>query len=196
MTIEERLDAAIAGQRLLEHPFYVRWRAGELPVEALATYAAEYGTFIAAIDQGWETVGEFDHAAEERVHAGLWDAFAAELGTAVDTPRLPEAVALLDTARRLFADPATAWGALYAFEVQQPDTAAEKLVGLGEHYGIAPDGAAAEYFVVHAGDYHEAAGIVTALEGAPDLVEAAVGACGEMAGALWEALSGVERRHP
>ena len=195
MTIQERLDAAIAGQRLLEHPFYVRWRAGELPVAALATYAAEYGAFIAAIDQGWETVGEHEHAAEERVHADLWERFAAELGTTVSTPQLPEVEVLMATARRLFADPASAWGALYAFEVQQPDTAAEKLQGLGEHYGIASDAAAAEYFVVHAGDYHEAAGIVDSLVASPELADAAVAACGEMAGALWDALSGVERRH-
>lgn len=194
MTIKQRLDAAIGEQHLLDHPFYRSWSAGTLPVAALQTYAAEYGAFIAAIDAGWESVGEFDHAAEERVHAGLWDRFARHLGTEVSTPQVPEVAAMLATARRLFAEPATAWGALYAFEAQQPGTSEEKLKGLGEHYGIAHDDPAAEYFRVHAADYHEADQITASLAGSAT-IETAVGACAEMAGALWDALSGIHDRH-
>ncbi|MEX2323147.1 MAG: hypothetical protein WEA29_05185 [Acidimicrobiia bacterium] len=191
MTIQDRLDTAIAAHPLLEHPFYQAWRDGTLPVASLTTYAGEYGAFIAAIDQGWETVGEYDHAAEERHHADLWVEFARAFGAEVGEATIPEVSQLLETSRRLFAEPATAWGALYAFEKQQPGTAAEKLGGLVAHYGVAEDADAAEYFRVHAADYHEADGIITSLETSPELNEAAVAACEEMTQALWDALSGV-----
>jgi pyrroloquinoline-quinone synthase len=191
MTIRDRLDAAIAEHPLLEHPFYQAWRDGTLPVTSLATYAAEYGAFIAAIDQGWETVGEHDHAAEERHHADLWSEFARAFGAEVGEATIPEVSDLLKTSRRLFAEPATAWGALYAFEKQQPGTAEEKLGGLVAHYGVAADADSAEYFRVHAADYHEADGIVASLESSPELNDAAVDACTEMSRALWDALSGI-----
>lgn len=197
MTIRDRLDGAIGAHRLLDHPFYVAWREGTLPREAIAGYAAEYGAFIAAIDQGWATVGEHDHVAEEREHAALWDRFAAAFGTTTSVaPAIPEVAALLATSHRLFGEPATAFGALYAFEVQQPDTAGEKLTGLDQHYGVLADAPASEYFRVHAGDYHEAAGIVDALERAGDVDrDAAIAACREMARGLWDALSGVQRAY-
>ena len=47
---------------------------------------------------------------------------------------------LVMTARELFTDYATALGALYAFEAQQPSTAASKLEGLERHYQL-PDNA-------------------------------------------------------
>ncbi|HAX81432.1 MAG TPA: hypothetical protein DCY40_02550 [Actinobacteria bacterium] len=194
MTIKERLESAIGERRLLDHPFYRSWRAGTLPVAALRTYAAEYGALIDAIDDGWETVGEFEHAAEERHHAELWNRFAGEFGTAIAAPEVPEVTAMLAAARRLFAEPETAWGALYAFEAQQPATAAEKLAGLVAHYGLAADSPGVEYFRVHASDYHEADQIVTSLESiAGD--GPAVAACAEMSGALWDALSGIHDRH-
>ena len=194
MTIRERLDAAIGEHRLLDHPFYRSWREGTLPIAAVRTYAAEYGAFIGAIDAGWETVGESDHAAEERRHAGLWNEFAGHLGTAIAAPQIAEVDRLLATARRLFADPGSAWGALYAFESQQPATSEEKLKGLADHYGLAVSHPATEYFRVHAADYHEADQIVAALQGSPE-ADAAVGACAEMAGALWDALTGIHDSH-
>ncbi len=189
MEVRERLEAAIGDERLLEHPFYVAWRDGTLPVEALKTYSAEYGVFIAAVAEGWERVGNTEHAAEEREHAVMWDNFAASLGATVDEARLPEARALMETTRRLFENPATAWGALYAFEAQQPGTAREKLDGLIKHYGYQPEDAGTEYFRVHADDYHEADDIVAGLS--PEQVDAAVDACAQMSRALWDALSGV-----
>lgn len=194
MTITERLDAAIHGYRLLDHPFYRAWSAGTLPVAALRTYAAEYGALIAAIDEGWETVGEREHAAEERIHAGLWDRFASRFGSAVAEPQVPEVAAMLSSARRLFSDPATAWGALYAFEAQQPATSEEKLLGLVTHFGVDPADPAVEYFRVHAADYHEADQITAALSGSSD-VDAAVAGCAEMSAALWNALSGIHDLH-
>ena len=37
--------AALAGRRLLEHPFYRRWEAGEVSMGELADYAAQYCHF-------------------------------------------------------------------------------------------------------------------------------------------------------
>jgi pyrroloquinoline quinone (PQQ) biosynthesis protein C len=191
MEIRQRLEGAIGGHRLLDHPFYVAWREGTLPVESLATYAAEYGAFIAAVPEGWATVGNAQHSAEEVEHARIWETFAGRLGTFVGEPRIAEVATLVDTARRLFADRATAWGALYAFEAQQPGTSEEKLKGLVEHYGFGAADAASEYFRIHAADYNEADEIVTALGEDPSVDDHAVEACGEMSAALWEALSGV-----
>ena len=189
--IRARLEAAIGEHRLLEHPFYVAWREGTLPVEALTTYAGEYGAFIAAVPEGWATVGNTEHADEEVEHARIWESFAGRLGASVGRPRLPEVQSLLEISRRLFADPASAWGALYAFEAQQPATSEEKLKGLVDHYGFDAGEPAAEYFRIHAADYHEADEIVAGLEDA----DRAATACAEMSAALYDALTGVMAAH-
>lgn len=191
MDIRERLDSAIAEHRLLEHPFYVAWREGTLSRQAIGTYAGEYGALIASIDAGWSTVGNREHAAEEREHALLWERFANAFDTEIGVPVIPAVAKMVATARRLFLRPETAWGALYAFEVQQPGTSEEKLDALVGHYGFDPGEAAVEYFRVHAADYHEADQIITALEADPGAADRSVVACAEMSAALWDALSGV-----
>ncbi len=190
MDIKTALDATIVPHRILEHPFYQSWNEGTLPLPALASYAAEYGAFIDKVAEGWEACDWPEHAEEERYHSELWQQFANALGTSIAEPKIPQVNALIDACDRLFADADTAWGALYAFEAQQPETAATKLEGLNEHYDM-PD-AAKTYFEVHADDLYEAEAIVTHLEGASDeAVAKAVAACGEMSVALWEALTGV-----
>ena len=51
----ERIDALIEERHLLRHPFYAKWVAGTLPVEALQDYARQYfafeSTFIQLVDQ-------------------------------------------------------------------------------------------------------------------------------------------------
>lgn len=188
--LTKRLDAAIDGHRLLDHPFYQAWNDGTLTTDQLATYAREYGSFIAGIDAGWAQVGNEEHAEEEREHARLWSDFASELGTEIDAPSIAETKQLMDTAARLFAEPASAYGALYAFEAQQPDTSETKLVGLDTHYPMGER--ARRYFEVHAGDYGEAQMIVDALDDFDDAAKTrAVAACEEMSTALWDALTGV-----
>ncbi|MEE8331522.1 MAG: iron-containing redox enzyme family protein [Acidimicrobiia bacterium] len=194
MDLKDQLDAAIEPWNLLDHPFYQAWNAGTLPMEALKTYAAEYGTFIAGIDAGWEQVGNSEHAAEEREHADLWRQFAATLGTDISNPKIPQVQTLLNTAQQLFSEPATAWGALYAFEAQQPQTAATKLVGLDTHYQVAEP--ARTYFQVHAGDLYEADMIVDELQSVDDVTgQTAVAACAKMSEALWDSLTGIHDQH-
>lgn len=190
MDIKTALDATIVPHRILEHPFYQAWNAGTLSIPALASYATEYGAFIDKIAEGWEACDWPEHAEEERYHSDLWEQFANTVGTSIGVPQVPQVSALLQACDKLFADADTAWGALYAFEVQQPETAATKLRGLKEHYDL-PD-EANTYFEVHAGDLHESEAIIEHLEGASEEARAkAIAACGEMATALWDALTGV-----
>ncbi len=195
MEAQHRLEGEVARRNLLEHPFYRAWTDGTLPVAALATYAAEYGAFIGVVAEGWETLGETDHADEERHHTELWQQFAAGLGTAVGGATLPAVEALVASAQECFSDPAEAVGALYAFERQQPATAASKLAGLEAWYDL-PD-SAHTYFRVHADNDYEADMLADHLSGLDrDEQDRAVAACGRVSEALWDALTDVHERHP
>src|SRR5271165_1103942 len=114
MRIRE-LDAVVARHDLNEHPFYKAWRAGALPRAKLAAYASEYSSFIETIELGWRTLGDHEHAEGERQHARLWHQFREALGP-TSSPSSGEVQALVDEARRSFADTAEALGMLYAFE--------------------------------------------------------------------------------
>ena len=54
----DELDEIVRQWDLNAHPFYQAWRAGTLPVERLAAYAAEWAPFIGMLDQGWDRIGE------------------------------------------------------------------------------------------------------------------------------------------
>ena len=191
MSIKEALNAAFSKWNLLQHPFYQAWSAGTLPTESLRKYAREYGAFIRLLPQAWETLGDAETAQEEREHAALWDEFAAALDTRVDgLAAAPEAQALTASAGRLFGDPATSAGALYAFEVQQPSTAQSKLDGLRMHYHLPTK--AEPYFEAHSHNEHEASKLLSRIESSSTEEQSrAVEACGEMAEHLWNALSGI-----
>ena len=188
--IRDDLDTMVERWNLLNHPFYQAWSAGVLPVESLRTYTREYGGFIGRLADGWDRVGNSGHAAEEREHADLWATFARALGTEVAKPEIPQMKALVDTCDVLFSDIDRAWGALYAFEVQQPATAASKLDGLNAFYDIPAEGKA--YFEIHANDPYEAEMILEHLDRVSDEAAAmAIGACETMCEALWSALDGI-----
>ncbi len=173
------LDQPIAQWNLLESRFYQAWSAGVLPVAALKRYAAEYGSFIAAVPSGWEAHGDSATAAVERSHVELWRRFARTLGADIETPSNAGAARLTATARKLFDDPAASIGALYAFEAQQPATAASKLQGLREHYDLDPAGE--EYFAVHECDEDEPRMLRERFEALSENgKQAAVGACRAM----------------
>ena len=191
-----RCDVAVARRSLLQHPFYLAWSDGTLPVPALRDYARDYGAFIGTVAQGWETVGETHIAGVEVGHADVWaHTFAAGLETQVDAPVIPEVAALVDTARELFTDRVTALGALYAFESQQPFTAQSKLKGLQEHYRQLP-GCCGEYFRLHTDDFDEPALLAEHMNSLPAReAERAVAACERLSVALHDALSGIHAPH-
>jgi pyrroloquinoline-quinone synthase len=188
-----RLDDIVTLHDINEHPFYRAWRAGTLSKEALATYAVDYAPFIRAVEEGWRTLGDTDHATIEREHARLWDDFRlGVLGSDPPAPMCAEAQALLAYAKSAFADPVMAVGALYAFEAQQPKTARSKLDGLDQHYTL-PEASKA-YFRVHADDYGEKDRL--SAYAAPmdqgDLLRVE-DACEMTCRAMWGALDGVMR---
>jgi pyrroloquinoline-quinone synthase len=191
-TASSEFDATVARHSLLQHPFYVAWSMGMLPVPALKSYASEYGAFITTISQGWQAVGEQEIAEIEQEHSRVWErSFAASLDTSVAAPQVKEVAELVALASELFGEYAAALGALYAFEAQQPFTAQSKLKGLGEHYTQLPE-RCADYFRMHAADYDEPA-LLSAKIDALDAGERqrALQACKRMSQALYRALSGI-----
>ncbi len=188
--MKQKLDAVLEKWNLLQHPFYQAWSAGALPVEALQVYAREYGDFIATLPRAWETLNDAATADEEREHAELWTGFTAALGGFTAAASLPQTVNLVRASDALFAARASALGALYAFEAQQPATAQSKLDGLKTHYklprGVEP------YFEAHSANWHESEKILRQLESLPANEQVrALAACEQMAQSLWDALTGI-----
>lgn len=188
--MKNRLQPTLDQWNLLNHPFYQAWSAGTLPVESLRDYAREYGAFITLMPQGWETLKDEETAHEEEEHIELWEQFAEALDTQIGDVAIPQVQALIAATRELFSQPATALGALYAFEAQQPPTAQSKLDGLKTHYSL-PAGVQ-PYFEVHSHNHHEAEKLLARLEKLDEGEKAqAAEACERMAHALWDALSGI-----
>jgi pyrroloquinoline-quinone synthase len=194
MIHQQNLDQSIARWNLLESPFYRAWSAGTLPVEALRVYAREYGAFIERVADGWSAHGDQATAQVEREHVELWRGFAQALGTDIGEAQTPAVKALVETTDRLFRDRAASLGALYAFEMQQPLTAASKLEGLRAHYHL--PASAEVYFEAHKDDWDEPATLRSRMDGlTPAGAEIAEAACEEMSKALREALDGLAAEH-
>jgi pyrroloquinoline-quinone synthase len=157
MTIWQRIEDARNRWNVLRHPFYVRWSAGELSREALATYAGQYRhateaiarlsrqTADAAPDE--ERPGLLRHAEEEADHVALWDGFTEAVGGEIGAQPTPET-------RGCVAEWTSDAGLLpsmvrlYAIESGQPEISRVKREGLAQHYGVG-DGEGNAYFRVH-----------------------------------------------
>jgi pyrroloquinoline-quinone synthase len=188
----QELNEIVEQWNLLKHPFYLAWSAGTLPVPALQVYAREYGAFIGTLPQAWLTLNDAATAREEKEHAEFWQDFSQSLGADPGSPAIEQTISLAQAAERLFAAPATALGALYAFEVQQPATAHSKLEGLKKWYQV--DKAGEKYFEVHSVNWHESEKILAQINALPfDEQEQALEACAKMSEALWNALSGIHQ---
>lgn len=191
MNRRRELSEIVEKWNLLRHPFYQAWSAGKLPVEALQVYAREYGALIQTLPQGWLTLQDAETAREEKEHAELWADFTHSLGAEPGAPEIDETAHLVHTARALFAQPTTALGALYAFEVQQPITATSKLDGLNKWYHL--EGGGKKYFEVHTANGHESEKILAQINKLPlNGQDQALKACAEMAEALWNGLTGIQ----
>ncbi|HTY97759.1 MAG TPA: hypothetical protein VMB91_12010, partial [Solirubrobacteraceae bacterium] len=148
MYLISRLDELCEANNVLEHPFYVRWNAGELTRPELACYAGEYGHAVHALAQVSRAAAkeapaarraELDaHADEEDAHVGLWERFAASVGcTGARTP-LPASERCVRswTAGQTLLEHLAV---LYVVEGTQPRISTTKVEGLIEHYGYRPD---------------------------------------------------------
>ncbi len=169
MDLLERIDALIAERHLLKHPFYTKWRAGELPREALQEYARQYYAFESTFPRllsALHTRSErpevrqslldnlWDEEHGEVNHAEMWLRFGEGIG--VERSSVKEAApntgtsALLDSYWSAVSDGPIAAGiaALYAYEGQVPEVATEKIRGLVEQYGV-DDPRTLAFFTVH-----------------------------------------------
>ena len=169
MDLLERIDALIAERHLLKHPFYTRWREGTLSREALQEYARQYYAFESTFPRLLSSL----HARSERPdvrqalldnlwdeehgevnHAELWLRFGEGIGAGRDSVRGADLNAgtrgLLDAYWSSVTDAPLAAGiaALYAYEGQVPEVAAEKIRGLVEQYGV-DDPRTLAFFTVH-----------------------------------------------
>ncbi len=142
----------ISPYRLLEHPFYKRWEAGELSEAELARYAEQYRHFEAQLPSFLEGLsglleGEAaqmveanlaDEVAGERTHLELFDTFAEGVGAEADVAATPAMAALTATYRDALrrGDAAFGLGVLLGYETQAAEVAASKGEALKASYGV------------------------------------------------------------
>jgi pyrroloquinoline-quinone synthase len=215
--VSSRIDSKVAERAMLKHPFYQAWTEGRLPLDTLRDYARQYFHHVEAFPRAVSAVHSAcpdrdgrrmlaENLAEEegldagkQDHASLWLMFACGLGEdegAVRAQQLnAETSELIETFRSLSRRSyASGLGALYAYESQFPGVASAKIEGLIERYGIA-DEETLRFFRVHeSADVEHSRVCRELLDRLPqDQREEAVAAGEELAGALWNFLSGVER---
>jgi pyrroloquinoline-quinone synthase len=212
------IDSKVAERAMLSHPFYQAWTEGRLPLDTLRDYARQYFHHVEAFPRAVSAVHSAcpdrdgrrmlaeNLAEEEGLEAGkqdhgtLWMMFACGLGESQDAIRAqglnPETQALIDTFRKLSRQSyAAGLGALYAYESQFPGVAAAKIEGLTGRYGVT-DEETLRFFQVHqSADVEHSAVCRALLDRLPNAEKAeAIAAGEELAGALWNFLSGVEAR--
>jgi pyrroloquinoline-quinone synthase len=217
-TTSSLIDSTVAERAMLKHPFYQAWTEGRLPLDTLRAYARQYFHHVEAFPRAVSAVHSAcpdregrrmlaENLAEEegleagkQDHATLWLMFACGLGEREESVRgqdlNAETQALIDTFRKLSRRSyASGLGALYAYESQFPGVASAKIEGLIDRYGIG-DEETLRFFRVHErADVEHSAVCRALLDGLPDGEKAeAVEAGEELAGALWNFLSGVEAR--
>jgi pyrroloquinoline-quinone synthase len=218
MTVSTAIDSKVAERAMLSHPFYQAWTEGRLPLDTLRDYARQYFHHVEAFPRAVSAVHSAcedregrrmlaENLAEEegveagkQDHASLWLMFACGLGEnegAVRAQALnPETRALIDTFRKLSRQSyAAGLGALYAYESQFPGVAHAKIEGLIDRYGIS-DEQTLRFFRVHESADVEHGDVCRALlDRLPEAQRGeAIAAGEELAGALWNFLSGVEAR--
>jgi pyrroloquinoline-quinone synthase len=218
LTTSSLIDLKVAERAMLSHPFYQAWTEGRLPIDTLRAYARQYFHHVEAFPRAVSAVHSAcpdregrrmlaENLAEEegvgagkQDHASLWLMFACGLGDSEERVRAQplnaDTEALIDTFRRLSRRSyASGLGALYAYEGQFPAVAKAKIEGLIERYGIT-DEETLRFFRVHErADVEHSAVCRALLDRLPQDERAeAIAAGEELAGALWNFLSGVEAR--
>ncbi len=168
MELISSLDARIAGQRMLDHPFYQRWTAGELTRGELQEYARQYyhyamafPTFLSSMHARSDDLEARQHLLENLIeeergpenHPELWLRFCEALGLDRDIVKAatPNAAtsALIDCMRNLSRSSLVeGLAALYTYESQIPEVAKAKIEGLAKFYAI-DDPHDIAFFAVH-----------------------------------------------
>ncbi len=211
----ETIDRIVKERSLLTHPFYQAWTAGDLPVESLKGYAAQYfhfekayPTFLSGIHHRCEDPSVrqllldnlWDEEHGEENHVELWLRFCDALGLDREEVRqgepLESTADLLDAFKELTSEAPTAAGAaaLYSYESQVPEVAQVKMAGLSRFYGMDGDRDVSFFRVHQALDIEHSDAereMVTTLASTDSDKEAAVAAADRATAALWKFLDGV-----
>ena len=169
MDLLDRIDALIAERHLLKHPFYTKWKAGELTRDELQEYARQYYAFESTFPRllsALHTRSErsdvrqslldnlWDEEHGEVNHAEMWLRFGEGIGVDREDVRAAShndgTKQLLSTYWSAVTDAPLAAGvaALYAYEGQVPEVATEKINGLRDRYGV-DDARTLTFFTVH-----------------------------------------------
>jgi len=217
-TTSSLIDSKVAAKAMLSHPFYQAWTEGRLPLDTLRDYARQYFHHVEAFPRAVSAVHSAcpdregrrmlaENLAEEegieggkQDHATLWLMFACGLGESEGAVRgqslNTETQALIDTFRKLSRQSyAAGLGALYAYESQFPGVASAKIEGLVDRYGISDEGTLRFFRVHESADVEHSSVCRALLDRLPEAEKVeAVAAGEELAGALWNFLSGVEAR--
>jgi pyrroloquinoline-quinone synthase len=208
------LDELIRERSILQHAFYRAWQRGELTRSQLATYSRVYYPHVAAFPNYLENAiscaedsstrrtledNLLDELTNPAPHPELWLDFATAIGQDRDKVKRATPLAKVASTTSIFErltgqGIASGLTALYAYESQQPEVAAEKLRGLRESYGIQSK-SALNYFTVHAAaDLEHRAGERSALArclNSHTSSDTVMNAANEALDAYWNLLDGV-----
>ncbi len=218
LTLRSALEARIQNQHMLSHTFYTRWQAGELSRDELRGYAKEYyafekefSRFVSAVHSRTSDLEMRQMLLENLIHEEqgadnhqeLWLQFAEGMGAVRSDVQShfhsDETQHLLRVFRKLTSsDPVEGLAALYAYERQQPDVARQKIDGLHKFYDVKDDATVAFFRAHQTSDVYHAETEINLLERLCDTdekKEKALKAASETLEALYEFLSGVERRY-
>lgn len=216
--VVQAIDARVARQHLLQHPFYQAWSRGELSFDALRDYATQYyhhvaafPTYLSAVHAQTDNAGVrrhilsnlMDEEAGSPNHPELWLQFAESLGLKREevkqAPHWNATKNLIETFRNCCGQRGTGVGlaSLYAYESQIPAVSEKKIEGLKAFYGFT-NPAGYKYFSVHIeADREHAAVEATQIAQVVDDSQraAALEAVGEVLAGLYGLLSAVCEKH-
>ena len=153
--INSVVAAALDGKRLLDHPFYRRWEAGEVTLGELADYASQYrhfesylprflGELADSLPEGAErdlvAVNLADELGDPVPHIELFEHFAQAVGAPEADPS-PAMSSLLGVHEHLLEQGALhALAGFLAYECQAAEVAKAKADGLRTHYDLGDGG--------------------------------------------------------
>lgn len=159
--LRDTIDNALADRKLLDHPFYRRWEAGELNEGELASYAEQYRyfetmlpTFLLQLSEqlpeGLARDSVLDNYRDEvssPSHLELFEQFASfyDASSAPISPAMQTLVASYDEVLR--RSPEAALAGLLAYEYQGAAIADSKADGLVKHFNASSD--AAMFWTIH-----------------------------------------------
>ena len=169
LSFKNKFDEKISKNHLLNHSFYKSWNAGELQIETIQEYAAQYFNhvsafprYISGIHTNCEDISIRQELLENLIeeekgkenHPELWLRFGEGTGKSREdiekTKAIQETNELVNTFMKLSRDDRTHVGiaALYCYESMVPEIAENKIDGLKKYYGI-DDENSLKFFTVH-----------------------------------------------